>query len=71
MAILGRLAALLIQPVLEFFWGKIEAYLAAKRLRDEARAKIKEDAQAVREKSEKADTKEERDDAAKSTIRNF
>ena len=65
-AFLAKLAQLIGPIFLNWLWGKAQAWLEALK----AKKKIEADHKADREKNEKAQTPEERNDAAKDIIKN-
>ena len=71
MAFLGKVFGLLIQPVLNWLWDKLSGLLKAYLDRRKAKAEIEKKNKEVREQLEKAETKEEREDAAKNLIDKF
>lgn len=71
MAFLGKILALIIQPILNWLYEKISSLIGRYVARQKAKQEIEAKNKAVREQLEKAETKEEREDAAKNVIDKF
>lgn len=69
-SLLIPLAKALIPTVLSWLWVKIQGWINAWKYRHEVKEALKEN-QSVREQTEQAQTKEERDAAAKNLIDRF
>jgi len=70
MPFLAKLLNMVAPVFLNFFWGKLASWIAAMRRKQEDEAKSEAKNKAVREKTEAADTPEQREDAAKNVIKN-
>lgn len=69
-AILAKIWNLIGPVFLNWAWGKVSSWLAQVKKAQEDKAKSEAENKAVREKTQAADTKEQREEAAKDVIKN-
>lgn len=68
---LSKIASVFVKAILDWFYAKFSFLLRQKKASDETKKKAEDDAEAVRQRTEKADTPKEREDAAAEVIGKF